>query len=225
MKYIRDTEVKKMYKQRHLFALYECKFCLKHFEASKHEVKFNRVNHCGCSNWLKDLLPESINGFDIVSDLGIVNGRRNCIAKCIECFNEFQSTVTNIRIKRTSHCGCVVRVKKTKPIKVIKPKQLSIIESVAKLMNTSVKEITLLNYNYKSIKARCYRVNHPKYHRYGGIGIVMCDRWLASFESFVLDMGLKPGDRLSIDRINNYGIYEPSNCKWSTYKEQANNKG
>lgn len=73
------------------------------------------------------------------------------------------------------------------------------------------------------IKSRCYNPNVYNYNNYGGRGIAMCDRWLNSFENFLLDMGERPSAKHSIDRINSNGDYEPSNCKWSTTKEQSRN--
>ena len=73
------------------------------------------------------------------------------------------------------------------------------------------------------IKSRCYNPNVYNYNNYGGRGIAMCDRWLNSFENFLLDMGDRPSAKHSIDRINSNGDYEPSNCKWSTTKEQSRN--
>lgn len=72
------------------------------------------------------------------------------------------------------------------------------------------------------MKQRCYDKNHKFYSHYGQRGIKVCDRWLNSFENFYKDMGNKPIG-YSLDRIDNDGDYEPSNCKWSTPKEQANN--
>jgi hypothetical protein len=80
-----------------------------------------------------------------------------------------------------------------------------------------------LYYTYSAMKARCYNKNFKHYNRYGGRGIKICDRWLDSFLSFVEDVGERPENH-SLDRINNDGDYEPSNCKWSTPREQSYNR-
>jgi hypothetical protein len=73
-----------------------------------------------------------------------------------------------------------------------------------------------------SMKDRCYNKNNTRYKNYGGRGIIVCDRWINSFENFFLDMGNSNG--LSIDRIDVNRNYEPKNCKWSNPKQQANNR-
>ena len=75
---------------------------------------------------------------------------------------------------------------------------------------------------WATMKARCLNANKDSYHRYGGRGISVCDRWL-SFENFLEDMGERPED-MSIERLDNDGNYEPSNCKWVTNHEQSRNK-
>lgn len=76
---------------------------------------------------------------------------------------------------------------------------------------------------WMNVKQRCSNPKFMCYKNYGGRGITVCDRWQNSFANFLADMGDRPKGH-SIDRINNDGNYEPSNCKWSTEKEQHRNK-
>lgn len=74
-----------------------------------------------------------------------------------------------------------------------------------------------------NIKTRCYDKNTPYYKNYGGRGIKVCDRWINSFENFYTDMGKRPSSKHSIERVNNNGNYDPSNCVWGTDTEQQHN--
>jgi pentatricopeptide repeat protein len=69
---------------------------------------------------------------------------------------------------------------------------------------------------------RCYNPNQPQYADWGGRGIRVCERW-HSFVNFLVDMG-EPPPGLTIERKNNDGNYEPSNCKWATRSEQQRNR-
>ena len=75
-----------------------------------------------------------------------------------------------------------------------------------------------------SMKSRCYDANYENFASYGGRGIKVCERWLNSFENFLADMGLKPNENYSLDRIEVNENYEPLNCRWATEKEQSFNK-
>ncbi len=69
---------------------------------------------------------------------------------------------------------------------------------------------------------RCSNLKNKAWKNYGGRGIKICERW-EKFENFLSDMGTPPVG-LTLERKNNDGDYDPSNCKWATYKEQANNR-
>lgn len=86
---------------------------------------------------------------------------------------------------------------------------------------------------HAQMKQRCYNKSHAHYNRYGGRNIKVCQRWLGKdgFINFVNDMGDRKQDKYpsgrskyTIDRIDNDGDYEPSNCRWATYKQQWENK-
>lgn len=105
----------------------------------------------------------------------------------------------SFRSGRTKSCGCV-----------------------HKLRTTHNKSKTKIYKTWSAIIQRCKNPNDRNYYNYGGRGIAVCDSWL-NFENFYKDMGEIPKGK-SIDRINNDGNYCKENCKWSTVKEQCNNK-
>lgn len=84
---------------------------------------------------------------------------------------------------------------------------------------------TKLYHIWCNLKSRCNNPNDKRYADYGGRGISVCEDWRNSYVNF-RDWANKNGycDGLTIDRIDNNGNYEPSNCRWSDWKAQSNNK-
>jgi len=76
---------------------------------------------------------------------------------------------------------------------------------------------------WTGMKTRCFNSHAAAYPDYGGRGITVCERWL-SFDAFLVDIGPRPSLTHSIERRDNDGNYEPSNCYWATLSEQAMNK-
>jgi len=73
------------------------------------------------------------------------------------------------------------------------------------------------------MRQRCYDPNHHNYKHYGAQGTTVCARWRDSFINFLADMEERP-EGMTLDRIDPYGNYDPSNCRWADAKTQNNNK-
>lgn len=116
--------------------------------------------------------------------------------------------------RKTNSCGCLRR----ENTRAMKTKH----GAMAGVHNGSAKPGKLYQL-WKGMKQRCLNPKCPCYHRYGGRGITICERWL-DFAAFRDDMipTYKPG--LTLDRINNDGPYEPANCRWATQLQQSRNK-
>lgn len=131
----------------------------------------------------------------------------NC--RC-ECGTVKAILISSLVGKKTKSCGCLR------------------LDKMAALFTThgeAKRGLCSTEYNsWAAMIQRCLNKNRKKYPNYGGRGIKVCDRWRLSFIDFLADMGRKPSPKHSLDRINNDGNYEPGNCKWSTNKEQSNNR-
>jgi hypothetical protein len=97
------------------------------------------------------------------------------------------------------------------------------IDNARKMFSTHGMSKTRIYKIWLGMIERCTKSNNKNYKKYGGKGIVVCSEWLL-FEAFLRDMKEGYGDSLTLERINNNGNYEKSNCKWATYKEQADNR-
>ena len=77
--------------------------------------------------------------------------------------------------------------------------------------------------SWVSMKVRCYNPKAKHFSYYGGSGVTVCQRWLESFENFIADMGHRPLGK-TLDRINGSKLYSKETCKWSTTREQQENR-
>lgn len=135
-------------------------------------------------------------------------GKIQCAGwKCLcDCGNEIVVRSNSLRRGLTKSCGCLNKERAPSHV-------------VHNMSKTRIYRI------YKAIKQRCCNKKSEDYKYYGGRGITVCDEWRNDFMAFY-DWAMANGytDNLTIDREDNDGNYEPSNCRWVTRKEQAHNK-
>lgn len=153
-----------------------------------------------------DILGQRFGRLEVIREAGRANdGKVLWRCRC-DCGTEIESTKSNLKKGPNRSCGCyrseVTRKKNFK-------------HGMASRSNYTPEYEAWIG-----IKRRCMDTSNKNY---GGRGISMCDRWKV-FENFYEDMGDRPSERHSIDRIKNDGDYEPGNCKWSTRKEQNRNR-
>lgn len=128
------------------------------------------------------------------------NKLKKVLWKCkCECGNEVDVVAGSLVTGNTTSCGCVLK------------------EAITKHGGCK-------NASYNTWRAMVRRCNNPQdkdYKRYGGVGVTVCTKWL-NYINFASDMGEPNGDE-TLDRINVYGNYEPTNCRWAGIKVQNRN--
>jgi hypothetical protein len=184
-------------------ALVICKECKKKYETSAYYLK--TAKSCGCiSIYKKKKLSEYINGFKILKDLGKNNSdkQRMILVECKVCKKDYEIELSNIT--RRKSCGCINHGGKV----------CSYVNSHPRLRRI-----------YTLMMRRCYYKKDSCYYLYGYKNIIVCNEWREHPDNFckwALENGYS--DNLSIDRLDNNGNYEPTNCRWADTKTQGRNR-
>lgn len=145
----------------------------------------------------------------LVEVLGTVDRNRQWKCRC-DCGKEVVRLMNNIKRGITLSCGCL---------------GYENVKSVRRTHGDACRNAVSREFQtWQRMIQRCHNPKVPCFRDYGGRGIAVCDRWRKSFDAFLSDMGRRPPGNFSIDRIDVDGNYEPSNCRWATPKQQANNK-
>lgn len=152
------------------------------------------------------LIGQKFNRLTVVKLLGKKSGHNNYLCKC-DCGNYTEALPTNFKSGKVKSCGCLKKESKT-----------------------NLKHGLKKHYLYKkwtSIKSRCYIKSASGYENYGGKNIKIYELWKNDFQEFfnwiIENIGDRPTESHSIDRIDNSKDYEPNNLRWATSKEQTQN--
>ena len=170
-----------------------------------HRLRKGKVKSCGCLKRspkkrvkADEIIGKTFNELTVIEKIG--KDERGTLFMCqCSCGNTTLLHTRDIVSGNTRSCGCLST----------KHKQYG----------------TRLYQTWADMKRRCYNEDNKSYKYYGAKGVAVCEEWKNNFESFYnWSIANNYSDDLTIDRINPFGNYEPTNCRWVTRTEQAHNK-
>tara|TARA_R110000868_G_scaffold98837_2_gene272147 strand:- start:549 stop:1187 length:639 start_codon:yes stop_codon:yes gene_type:complete len=157
---------------------------------------------------VKDIIGQKFIKLLVLEYVGIKNHKAVWKCKC-DCGTIKNFAGQDLRSGNTNSCGCYMKEQTKK--------------ANTKHKGTKDRKPTGTYKSWCNMKARCYQKTHIDYERYGGRGIEVCEKWRNSFENFLEDMGERL-EGYSIERKDPNKNYEPSNCCWIPFNQQARNK-
>lgn len=160
-----------------------------------------REDHSQMSNYRTGRIPKYIPGYKF-GELTLLSRYGNrAILEC-SCGNVIEVSIPALTTGGKSDCGHVAAERD--------------------LETVTNQSRDMLYWTWRNMLNRCEDPYNPDYKNYGGAGVTIYGPW-HDFEKFKSDLGTRPFGT-SLDRIDPYGNYEPSNCRWATVHEQAHNK-
>lgn len=148
--------------------------------------------------------------------VGVSASRKRLVECLCDCGNTKTINISQFNTGAIRSCGCLLKETSAAHMKTIRH-----LGQNNRLRHGQTYEPEY--YVWRTMKARCLNPKARMYHRYGGRGIKICERWML-FDNFFADMGKRPSPKHQLDRENNDGNYEKNNCRWITSKEQGNNR-
>lgn len=201
------TVIERVGNNKRGLALWKCKCdCGNESIVLSRNLLRGSTKSCGClKNKRHEMIGKKFGKLTVLNEIGIENHKRMWDCLC-DCGNHKKVSTAHLINGSVKSCGCLVH-------------------------ETSYRHGLSHNPIYKTLSAmkqRCYNPNNPEYKNYGARGITICEEWIDKehgaerFVEWSIKNGYKKG--LSIDRINNNGNYEPSNCRWTTANIQMFNR-
>ena len=205
-KFGRLTVLEEVGKDKYYNRIYLCQCeCGNKVKVKRTQLVSGKTKSCGClrkevasKRKSQNLVGKKFNQLTVLEEIGKDKQGIKWLCQC-ECGNTTVVHTKHLKSGNIKSCGCLS----------YKHHQYG----------------TRLYQTWTDMKRRCYIPSNKSYKYYGKLGVTVCPEWKEDFESFykwAIENGYK--DYLTIDRINPYGNYEPSNCRWATMKEQSTNK-